>query len=467
MKDWIMVDLLIKNALVMTLDKTRRLVRNGAVAIDQGKIIAVGETDRISRDHKGRKEIDATDMAILPGFVNLHTHLSEMFIPGLSDDLDLYSWLSKLVYPVLLNSQPDECCWMALLGCVEMIKSGITCFVDTFGQLTEKEVLGKVAEATLRSGLRAHLSREIEEITAESAQLAIDDTIQTMKKLRSASIDRVKVRLAPGIATTTSRDLLERVKEIASREKLGLNMHLAETRSEVVESKKRYGETPIRYAHRVGLLGRDMIGAHCVWVDDDEIRMLRETGTNVAYNPISNMKLADGVAPIWKMLSEGVNVGLGTDGPASNDNLDIFCCMKTGAYLQKVHCMNPSLLPSQRMLEIATINGARALRAGSELGSIEVGKKADLILVNLNSPNLTPVHDLPRQLVCSGDIENVDTVIVDGNLIMEHRAVLSVDEEEIMTKAEEISASLISRAKVRERLRGDLPGVLDLENVSK
>lgn len=459
-----MADLLIKNASVLTMDSAGSYYKHGAVAIEKNKIVAVGDSAVVTKEHKAERVIDASDMAVLPGFVNLHGHLSEKFISGLSDELDLYSWLSKQVYPALLTSTAEECYCMTLLGCIEMIKSGITCYVDTFGQLSEKRVLDKVADAALSSGIRGYISREIEEITDESAQLALDDNLLTMKELHSRSVNRVKVRLAPGIVTTTSRELLEKVKDLAYREKLGINMHLAETRSEVLESKKRFGETPVRYAYKVGLLGRDMIGAHCVWVDDEEIRLLKQTGTNVAYNPISNMKLADGVAPIWRMLNQGVNVGLGTDGAASNDNIDMFSCMKAGAYLQKVHHLNPTLIPSQKIIEMATINGARALHEENELGSIEPGKKADLILVDLNAPNLTPVHDLAKQLVCSGDNGNVDTVIVDGTLVMEHRKMLLVNEFEIISKAREAAEDLISRAKIRERLSGQIPGAFNLQD---
>jgi len=462
-----MVELLIKNGQVLTMDGTGRNYRRGAVIIDEGRIVSVGESDALAKEYKADRVIDATDMGVLPGFVNLHGHLSEKLIPGLSDDLDLYSWLSKQVYPVLLNSRPEDCYWMAMLGCTEMIRSGITCFVDTFGQLSEKRVLNRVADAVLSSGIRGYLSREIEEITPESAQLALDDSLLTMKELRSQGIDRVRVRLSPGIATTTSRELLEKVRDVASREKLGVNLHLAETRDEIVESKRRFGDTPVRYVHKVGLLGPEMIAAHCVWLDDSEIGLLRETGANVVYNPISNMKLADGVAPISRMLDQGVNVGLGTDGAASNDNLDMFSCLKAGAYLQKVHYLNPVLLPSEKMIELATVNGAKALQEENELGSIKPGKKADLILVDLNALNLIPVHDLARQLVCSGDIGNVDTVIVDGKLVMEHRKILLVDEFEILRKARESAEDLISRAEVRERLSGHIPGVFDLQTSQK
>jgi 5-methylthioadenosine/S-adenosylhomocysteine deaminase len=458
------VDLLIKNAFVMTMDSNRRVYRNGAVAINEGRIADVGESNLVAKEHSCTNEIDAAGMAVLPGFINLHNHLSEKFIPGLSDDLDLYSWLSRQVYPVLLNSTPDECHWMAMLGCIEMIKSGVTCFVDTFGQLTEKRVLNKVSEAVLACGMRAYVSREIEEITDKSAELAIEDTIATLRELRSRRAHRVQVRLAPGIATTTSTELLEKVKDLASGEKLGLNMHMAETVSEVRESKKRFGDTPVRYVHRVGLLGPDMIAAHCVWVDSEEIGLLAKSGTNVAYSPISNMKLADGVAPIWRMLEEGVNVGLGTDGAASNDNLDMFSCLKTGSYLQKLHTMNPALLPSTKVIEMATISGAKALRAEHELGSIETGKRADMILLDLRRPNIAPVHDLAKQIVCSGGTQNVDTVIVDGGLVMEHRQILLADETEVVAKAREASGRLISRAKVLERLRGEQPGIFDLQS---
>ncbi len=389
-----MVDVLVKNAHIMTMDADRRCYQDGAIAIDQGRIVAVGDSNVVTREQRAKKVLDAAGKAVLPGFINAHTHLSEKFLVGLSDDLDLYSWLSKQVYPALLSSRPDECYWMAMLGCIEMIRSGVTCFVDTFGQLGEKRILGKVSDAVTDCGMRAQVSREIEEITEVSAGLALEDTISTMRELRSRGNDRIRVRLAPGITTTISEPLLSEVREIAQRENLGVNMHLAETVSEVRESKRRYGDTPVRYANRIGLLGPNTIAAHCIWVDSDEIELLARTGTNVAYNPVSNMKLADGVAPVWRMLEEGVNVSLGTDGPASNDNLDIFSCMKTGSYLQKVHYLDAAKLPSHKMLEMVTINGAIALGEERNLGSIEIGKRADLTILDLDSPNTTPVLEI-------------------------------------------------------------------------
>lgn len=241
------------------------------------------------------------------------------------------------------------------------------------------------------------------------------------------------------------------MRELATKYGVGIQVHFSETLNEVEDIKKGHGKRPIEYAHEIGLLGYDVIGAHCNWIVEKEIDILNKTKTKVAHNPVSNMKLATGVAPVPELLEKGVVVGLGTDGNASNDNLDIFSCMKFAACLQKIRHLNPRLMPSDLVLEMATVNGAKSLLLENEIGSIEVGKKADLTLIDLRQPNMIPVHNIVKQMVYSAHGGNVDTVIVNGRIIMQNRKMLTVDESLVMDKAQEAAKDLAERIRIVER----------------
>ncbi len=445
--------LIVEGGTIVTVDSSRRIISDGAIVVDNDRIVEVGKRNEIVKEHHADQIVDARGKAIIPGFVNVHTHTSEKLVPGLADDLNLYSWLQTIINPMMMNLTIDDCYWTSLLAQIEMIKSGITCYSDHF-DTTIESIFDTLIGSVDASGIRGVISREIFTKDALPSELAlsvsddidekmIDDTVKHVKRRKDES--RATVRVGLGGISYASESLMERVRSLAHEFGVGVHVHAAESLDELRYFKQKKDTTPIRHAHRVGLLGPDVLLAHCVWVDSEEIRLLKETKSNVAYNPVSNMKLADGVAPIWTMVQEGVNVGLGTDGPASNDNLDMFCCMKVGAYLQKVHALNPSCLPSQKTLEMATIDGARALQMEDIIGSIEVGKKADLTVIDLRTPNMTPTNDIVKQIVCSCTPSNVDTVIVDGEVILEDRKFTRVDEAAAIKECRRRGTKLIER----------------------
>jgi len=450
-----MVDLLVKNGFVMTVDERHSQYRDGCVVVDDGLIIDVGESDRVCREYEAERVIDARDMAVLPGFVNAHVHTSEKLVPGLADDLDLYEWGQKVINPMMLNQSNEDCYWASLLGQVEMIKSGITCYADLFSS-PNKDLLQVLVSTVEKSGMRAVIARENynKEALPDEWRLSVPDEMtenmieETTRyvKTQKGQPCRISVRFGLGGVCYAFPSLISRVRARATELGIGIHVHISESIDEIRFLKRQKNKTPVRYAYEQGLLGPDVLGAHCIWLDHEEIDILRRTGTKVAYNPVSNMKLADGVAPVNRMIEKGVTVGLGTDGAASNDNFDMFACMKMGSYLQKVHHLNPALLSSQRILEMATIDGARALQMEDRIGSIERGKKADLMLVSLNAPNIVPVHDLAKQLVCSGSPENVDTVIIDGDIVLEGRRFTKLDE------ARTIKESKVRAEKVVKRM---------------
>jgi 5-methylthioadenosine/S-adenosylhomocysteine deaminase len=447
---------MIEGATIITMDRDGRVIEDGAVAIRDGSIVEVGRRDSVRKEHRCDRVLDARGKAIIPGFVNAHTHNSEKLLAGLYDDLDLYSWLQKVINPMMIHQTREDCYFASLLAQLEMIKSGITCFSDLF-DTTIENILDTLLSTVDKSGMRAVLSREIftrdimpDELRVSVAddidEKMIADTMQCVKKGKLAN-GRATMRLGIGGVSYASQSLLSKIRALATKSGIGIHVHVAESTDEMKFFKRREKTTPVKYAHKIGLLGPDVLAAHCVWLDREDIRLLKETGTKVAYNPVSNMKLADGVAPIPQMLEEDVGVGLGTDGAASNDNLDMFACMRLGSYLQKVAALDPSRLPSKKMLEMATIGGAKAIQKEHMIGSVEAGKKADLTLIDLKAPNMVPVHDIITQIVCSGSPSNVDTVIIDGEIILQGRHFTQLNETAIVEEAQRRAADLVERMK--------------------
>ena len=459
---------LIDHGLVITMDRQRRVIPDGAVLIAGDLIEGVCRSHEVAAKDGFGKVIDARNKAVLPGLVNAHTHLNEKLIPGLRNDLPLGDWLTVVAGPQARATNREDCRISVLLGCLEMVKSGTTCFADMFCQRTERRVMDVVAEAVQASGLRGVLSRYLAEGSAlqpkspghpssslespipdddDYFEMVVKDTLETTNEVRSANRGRIRIRLGPGGMMGFTPGKADRLREIAKASGLGLHTHLAETPEEVKLLRRWHGCGPVVFAHEHGLLGPHVLAAHCIHVTPEEIALLAESRTSVVYNPVANMKLADGVAPIPEMVKRGVNIALGTDGAATNDNLDMFGVMKTGSYLQKLFHQEARLLPSRQVLEMATLNGALALGMEGQIGSLESGKKADIILVNLKDPNLVPTHPqtVINQLVCSAIGSNVETALVDGRIIMENRQVLTLDEEQIVVMAEEASRRLIHR----------------------
>jgi len=438
------VDLLIKDGYVITMDPERRVLRRGSVAIEDGRIVAV---DR--KVEGGAEEvIDARGMAVLPGLINAHTHVSMTLLRGIADDMPLESWLQEAIWPIEKNLSGDHCYAGAMLGCLEMIKSGTTCFADMYF------FMENVAKAVERSGLRAALSYGIIEL-GDSMKRRLELRIgeRFVKKCHGMADGRVVAMFGPHAPETCSPECLMKVKELAQKHGVGIHIHVAETKAGVEQVSGRYGRRPVEHLNEIGFLGPEVLAAHCVWLSEKEVGILRGSGAKPVHNPASNMKLGSGVAPVPSMLEIGIPVALGTDGAASNNSLDMFREMKLAALLSKVHKLDPTAVPAQVVLEMATINGARALGLEKEIGSLEVGKEADVVLVNLRKPHFTPLHDVISHLVYVASGEDVDTVIVDGKVLMRGREVLVVNEEEVMEMAQKAADDLIERRK-RVGVRG-------------
>ncbi len=426
-------DLLLTSGIILTLSPGSRPISEGALAIVDGRIVAVGAKAHVESLFEAAKTIDARGGLIMPGLVNSHTHAAMSLFRGLADDLPLKTWLEDHIFPAEKRWVNQEFVyWGTLLAIAEMIRSGTTTFAD--GYFFEEQA----ARAVQQSGMRAFLGQGILDFpTPDSPSPA-----ETLKRIEAliqthSGSSLIHPTLFPHSVYTCSPDLLRRCRDLADRYGVPLIIHLAETKSELDEVLRKYGKSPVNQMENLELLSPSLIACHCVWLTESEMDLLARRGVKVVHNPESNMKLASGVAPIPELLARGVTVGLGTDGCASNNNLDLFQEMDTAAKLDKVYRLDPTVMPSNVVLKMATLGGAKVLGLEREIGSLEVGKKADIIILDLHRPHLQPIYNIVSQLVYSATGADVRDVIIDGKLVMQERQLLTIDEETILQKVQE------------------------------
>ena len=422
--------ILIKNTILITQDSKRQIIKNGGLVIEKGLIKDVGLSDKIEKKYKKacKKIINGKGKVVLPGLINTHGHLAMTLLRGYADDMGLEEWWVKHVYPIESKFGKKEVYWGSLLAMIEMIKSGTTCFSDFYYYSDE------VGRATEEIGMRGSLGCAILDVptfyyktTDEAFKLAQD----VIDKFKNSSL--IKVSLAPHMFQTTSLDTYIRAKKLADKNNLFLTTHTSETKLEVNFSLKKYKKRPIEILNKAGILDERTFLAHCCWLDKKEIKILAQTNSSVVHCPISNMKLASGIMPLPEMINSGINVGLGTDSACSNNNLDMFEEMKVAALLHKISNLDPTIVNAQTVLDMATINGAKALGMEKEIGSLEKGKKADLSIIDFEKSHLIPHHNLVSHLVYSAQGSDVETVIINGKIIMEKR-ILKKDLEDKVSK---------------------------------
>jgi 5-methylthioadenosine/S-adenosylhomocysteine deaminase len=420
-------DLLVAGGTVLTVDPHDTIFPDGAVAIRGGAIAAVGLRKTIERRFHARRKIDAAGGLILPGFVNAHTHAAMTLLRGVRDDVDLMTWLEKFMFPLEARFvSPEFVRWGSRLACWEMIASGTTTFAD--GYFFEEEV----ARAADEAGLRAVPGEGIFDVPTPDAKSAAEGLARAERYLSDwAGHPRITPALAPHAAYTVGPETFRKTMDLAGRYGAPVLTHLSESDGEIAMVRARYGATPVRHLATHGLLGPSLVAAHCVRVDDAEIAILGESGVGVVHCPESNMKLASGVAPVAKMLAARLRLGLGTDGAASNNDLDMVGEMGSAARLHKVAGLDPTTAPARAVLRMATIGGAEALHMEERIGSLEAGKRADLIVVDLSGPNALPLFDPASHLVYSARSDAVQTVVVEGRVLMERRRVKTIDVEPV------------------------------------
>lgn len=423
---------------MVTQNKTRDVLRNTSILIENGSIREIGP-----RAGPADQEIDGAGKIAMPGLVNTHTHLSMTLLRGYADDMQLQDWLQKKIWPLESRLNGEDCYYGALLGSAEMIRSGTTTFADMYFHMED------VAKAVSEAGLRAFLSYgTIDLFNPEKTAIERTNVQKFYDNVKQLANPLVKFAVGPHAPYTCSEEMLQWAKDFAEKNNAILHIHVAETRREQADSQKQHKLRVVEYLQKIGVLSPNMLAAHCVWLTKSEIKLLADAQVKVAHCPVSNMKLASGgVAPLPEMFEAGVTVGLGTDGAASNNTLDMFETMKLCALLHKASRWDPTILAAQKVLDLATIDGARALGAEREIGSIEVGKKADIILLNAKSPNLSPIHGketVVSDLVYSASSGNVDTTIVDGHVLMIGREVKSLKLDEVCRKTEELACKLVA-----------------------
>lgn len=420
--------ILIKNALILSPNK--EFDGKQSVLIIDDLIDEISpEIDEDNVD----KIIDADGKILLPGLVNTHTHLSMTLFRGLADDLSLDSWLNDHIWPMEANLNGNYCYIGALLGAVELIKSGTTTFSDMYFYMED------VARAVDEAGLRAVLSYGMIDFgDAEKRENEIKENLTLFETCNGMADGRIKVFFGPHSPYTASEELLIKVRELADEYNMGIHIHVSETQKEINDVSEEKGLRPFEYLDKIGFLGPDVVAAHSVWLSDEEIEIIKKNNVKISHNPCSNMKLASGIAPVSKLIENDICVSIGTDGASSNNNLDLIEELKTASLLQKVSTLDPKVLTSDEAVAMGTIKGAEALGLDNEIGSIEVGKKADIILIDTNSANMIPESStLSSNVIYSANGSNVDTTICNGKILMENKKLTVLDEQEIYAKAKQ------------------------------
>lgn len=428
------VDYLFRAAYVVTLDEHHRVLAPGAVAVEGDTIVAVGSPSEVAAGYRATRLLDYPQGLILPGLINAHTHAAMSLFRGLADDLPLEDWLNSHIFPAERHLDREVVYWGTKLAVAEMLLSGTTCFCDMY------LFADAVARAAAETGIRAVVGEVLYDFPSPNYGPPAEGLRFSEALCRSyAGHPRVRVAIMPHAIYTCSPDLLGEAGELAARLNTLLVTHVAETAKEVAYSRTAFGLTPVQHLHRLGLLGPRLLADHCVVLTDEDLELLAASGTGVAHCPESNMKLASGVAPVTAMLRRGIPVGLGTDGCASNNNLDLFQEMDTAAKLQKVHLLDPTALPALQALSLATTGGASVLGLSGRVGRLAPGFKADLIVLDLDQPHLTPIYDPFSHLVYAARGSDVTTVLVDGRLLVEDRRLLAFDLEETLARARELA----------------------------
>jgi 5-methylthioadenosine/S-adenosylhomocysteine deaminase len=438
--------LVVAGGTIVTMDGSRRVLEDAIVAVNGDTIVAVEPLTPAAQAkymHTAKESIDARGKLVIPGLINGHTHIPMVLMRGLKDDVTLDEWLRKYIFPAeARNVTEDYVRWGSRLALAEMIRGGTTTFADMY-YFEDAE-----AEETKAAGLRGLLGETWIDFPAPDNKSEAEMIAYTEKFLKKWQGDPlVHAAVAPHSIYTCSEKTLNDAASLARKYHAPILIHVSEMRKEYVDSLEKNGATPVQYLERIGFLGPDVLAAHCIWVDYTDMKILAERQVGCVHNPSSNMMLASGVAPVVDERAAGMRVGLGTDGPAgSNNDLDMMEEMDLAAKLQKSYRADPRALGAKGALEMATIEGARALHMEKEIGSLEVGKKADLVILNLDVPNAVPMYDVYSQIVYALKASEVETVVVGGKTLLKQGKLETVEEAKALAKAKEyakkVAASL-------------------------
>lgn len=434
------IDMMIRNGKVLTMVPDNAVIERGAVAVSGDRIVEIGPEDVLDSQYQARKVIDARGGIIMPGLINVHTHAAMTCFRGLADDLPLMSWLEEHIFPAEAKLTPDIVYKGTLLACAEMILSGTTTFCDMY--LYEDAV----AQAVKRARMRAVVGEVLYDFPSPNY-----GPIEEGLKYTEALIDKwrddplIAIAVEPHSPYLCSPDLLRQAKAIADQNGALMVIHVSESEQEVAQVKGKYDKTPVGHLAETGILSPNLVADHCVALTQKDISLLKDFDVKVAHNPESNMKLASGIAPVPELLANGITVGIGTDGCASNNNLDLFQEMDTVAKLHKVHTSDPTVMDARTVVRMATINGARVLGLEDHIGSLEPGKKADIIIIDTRRPHLIPMYNVYSHLVYAVSGHDVVTSIVNGQVLMENRVLATLDVDNVMEDVNRIAQDIVGK----------------------
>jgi 5-methylthioadenosine/S-adenosylhomocysteine deaminase len=433
------VELIVAGDYVVMMDESQQVVKDGAVAVDGGRIVAVGPREEIASEYRARRTLDGRGKVVLPGLVNGHTHAAMTLLRGIADDIELIEWLQKYIFPTEVRFVDANFVRVGTeLACAEMIRGGTTTFVDMY------YFPDSVAEAVESCGLRVLVAASVIDQKSPDAANGTESLSKAADFVRrwKGRDDRIIPIIGAHAIYTIPPDLMRRIAATAQELDVPISIHVSESRWEMETTQKNYQTTPIHALDQLGVFGAHTIAAHVVWPQDDDIPVLVQRQVGVIHNPSSNMKISSGISPVTKMLAAGVHVGLGTDGPATNNDLDMWEEMRLAAFLQKVSTMDPKVIPARTALNMATRGGAEAIGLGAEIGTLAPGRRADLIQVSLADVHFTPMYDVISHLVYVAHAEDVASVVVDGKILMRDGKVLTVDEAKVTRAANDIAARI-------------------------
>ena len=425
------VDLLVLGGKIVTMDGSRRVIDEGGIAVSGGRIMAIGPRAEIEKAYTSRQRVNATGKLIVPGLINGHTHIPMVLFRGLADDLDLQDWLTKYIFPAeAKNVSEDFVRAGTRLGLAEMIRGGTTTYCDMY------YFEDAIADETAKAGVRGVLGETVIDFPVADNKTNAEAMAYVEKFVSHwQGNDLIIPAIAPHAPYTVSEEHLKAMRAFSDRTGAPIVTHISETKKEVEDSIKAKGASPVDYLERIGFLNERVIAAHMVWPQPGETEILKRRRVGVVHNPQSNMKLASGVAPVPRMLDEGILLGLGTDGAASNNDLNMWEEMDTAAKLHKVFSGDPKVISAQQAFELATIRGAAALHLEKEIGSLEKGKRADIVILERDALNQIPLYNVYSDLVYATKASDVETVIINGRLVMRNRRLLTLNETAIKNGA--------------------------------
>ncbi len=434
------MNILIKNIDVVTCDKSSTVIKNTNIAIKENQIYFIGTSEDKLKEFNADRVIDGSNKLAMPGLINTHTHSGMTILRNFANDLPLEEWLFNNIIPTEAKLGEEDIYWGTMLGMAEMIKTGTTTFTDMYYHMDT------VAKAVEETGMRANLSRNAFKFIGSEGEMVRNQVpicVEFFKNWHNKANGRIKVYVEIHSVYLCDELGLTESAKLAKELNTGIHIHLLETFKEREEGIKRYGADPAEVCLDAGVFDVPVIAAHCVHLSDSDYDILKSKGVNVAHNPTSNLKLGSGIANVPLMMKRGINVALGTDGTASNNNLDMFEEMHLAALIHKGAQMQPTLVTAEEALRMATVNGAKATGFDNEIGQIKEGLKADIILIDMDKPHIVPINEYIPALVYCVQGSDVDTVIVDGNILMENRILKTIDEEKLKSKVKEISKRVL------------------------